>query len=58
MFDKLDSMVKDLKEHDSMLFQPNGFTLKEGEEFAHDFNVEQIKSIEAKLLKVSRRRKR
>ena len=44
-------MVKDLKEHDSTLFQPNGLTLKQGE-FANNFNVEQIKSIEAKLLKV------
>ena len=52
MFDKLDGMVKDLKEHDSMLFQPNGLTLKQGEEFARDFNVEQIQSIEGKLLKV------
>ena len=51
MFDKLDGMVKHLKEHDSILFQPNGLTLKQGEEFAH-FNVEQIKCIEAKLLKV------
>jgi len=40
MFDKLDGMVKDLKEHDSMLFQPNGLTLKQGEDFARDFNVE------------------
>ena len=45
-------MVKDLKEHDSTLFQPNGLALRQGEEFAHNFNVEQIKSIEAKLLKV------
>ena len=52
MFDKLDGMVKHLKEHDSILLQPNGLTLKQGEEFAHDFNVEQIKCIEAKLLKV------
>ena len=43
MFDKLDGLVKHLKEHDSTLFQPNGLTLKQGEEFAHDFNVEQIK---------------
>ena len=43
MFDKLDGMVKHLKEHDSTLFQPNGLTLKQGEEFAYDFNVEQIK---------------
>ena len=52
MFDKLDVMVKDLKEYDSTLSQPNGFALKEGEEFAYNFNVGQIKSIEAKLLKV------
>ena len=52
MFDRLDGMVKDLKEHDSTLFQPNGLTLKQREEFAHNFNVEQIKSIEANLLKV------
>ena len=52
MFNKLDGMVNNLKEHDSTLFQPNGLTLKQGEEFAHNFNVEQIKSIEAKLLKV------
>ena len=52
MFDKLNGMVKHLKEHESTLFQPNGLTLKQGEEFTHDFNVEQIKCIEAKLLKV------
>ena len=52
MFDKLDGMVKDLKEHDYTLFQTNGLTLKQGEEFAHNFNVEKIKSIEAKLRKV------
>ena len=38
MFDKLDVMVKDLKEHDSTLSQLNGFALKQGEEFAHNFN--------------------
>ena len=47
MFGKLDGMVKDLKGHDYMLFQPNGLTLKQGEEFAHNFNVEQIKSIKS-----------
>ena len=31
MFDKLDVLVKDLKEHDSTLFQPNGLALKQGE---------------------------
>ena len=43
MFDTLDGVVKHLKEHDFTLFQPNGLTLKQGEEFAHDFNVEQTK---------------
>ena len=52
MLDKLDVMVKDLKEYDSTLSQPNGFALKEGEEFAYNFNVGQFKSIEGKLLKV------
>ena len=52
MFDKLNGMVKNLIEHDSPLFEPNVLHLKQGEEFARDFNVEQIKSIEAKLLKV------
>lgn len=43
LFDKLNGMVKHFKEHDSSLFQPGGFTLKQGQEFSHDFNVEQIK---------------
>lgn len=43
MFDKLNGMVKHFKEHDSTLFQPGGFTLKQGGQFSHDFNVEQIK---------------
>ena len=47
MFEKLDGMVKHLKEHDSTLSQPNGLTLKQGEEFAPNFSVKQIKNIKA-----------
>ena len=39
-------------EHDSTLFQPNELTLKQGEEFAHAFIVEQIKCVEAKVLTI------
>ena len=39
--------------HDSTLFQSNGLALKQGEEFAHSFNVKQIKCMEAKLMKVT-----
>ena len=46
--------MKALKEHDSTLFQSNGLILKQGEEFAHDFNVKQIKCVEAKVQKVTR----
>ena len=52
MFDRLNGILKQLKEHDSTLFQTNGLILKQGEEVAHDFNVEQIKFVEAKLLTV------
>ena len=45
--------MKDLKEHDSTLFQFNGLALKQGNEFAHSFNVKQIEFIEAKLTKVT-----
>ena len=45
--------MKDVKEHDSTLFQSNGLALKQGEEFAHSFNVKQIKCREAKLTKVT-----
>ena len=31
-----------------------GLALKQGEEFAHSFNVKQIKCIEAKLTKVAK----
>ena len=54
MLGKLKSIVKALKEHDSTLFQSNGLILQQGEEFAHDFNVKQIKCVEAKVQKVTR----
>ena len=47
-------MMKALKEHDSTLFQCNGLILKQGDEFAHGFNVEQIKCVEAKVQKATR----
>ena len=51
--EKLNVKLKDLKEHDSKLFQFNGLALKQGNEFAHSFNVKQIEFIEAKLTKVT-----
>ena len=54
MLGKLESVVKALKEHDSTLFQSNGLILKQGEEFAHNFNVKQIKCVKAKVQKVTR----
>ena len=51
--EKLNVILKDVKEHDSTLFQSNGLALKQGEEFAHSFNVKQIKCIEAKLTKAT-----
>ena len=45
MLGKLKRVVNVLKEHDSTLFQSNGLILKQGEEFAHDFNVKQIKCV-------------
>ena len=53
MVEKLNVILKDVKEHDSTLFQSNGLALKQGEEFAHSFNVKQIKCTEAKLTKVT-----
>ena len=47
MLGKLKSVVKALKVHDSTLFQSNGLILTQGEEFAHDFNVKQIKCVKA-----------
>ena len=46
MEEKLNVKWKDVNEHDSTLFQSNGLALKQGEEFAHNFNVKQIKCIE------------
>ena len=43
MVEKLNVIVKDLKEHDSTLFQSNGLALKQGEKFVHRLNVKQIK---------------
>ena len=52
MVEKLNVILKDLKEHDSTLFQSNGLALKLGEKFVHSLNVKQIKCEEAKLTKV------
>ena len=53
-FEKLNGLLKNLKDHDSTLFRTNDNTLKHGEKFHHDFNVKHIASVEAKQLKVSR----
>ena len=45
---KLNVILKDLKEHDSTLFQSNGLALKLGEKFVHSLNVKQVKCEEAK----------
>ena len=47
MVEKLKVVLKDLKEHDSELFQSNGLSLKQGETFVHSLNVKQIKCVEA-----------
>jgi len=52
MMEKLNVILNDVKEHDSTLFQSSGLALKQGEEFAHSFNVKQIRYIEAELTKV------
>ena len=52
MVEKLTVILKDLKEHDSTLFQTNGLALKQGENFFHSLNVKQIKCVEAKLTEV------
>ena len=49
MVERLNVILKDLKEHDSTLFQFNGLALKQGENFVHSLNVKQIKCVEAKL---------
>ena len=51
--EKLDVLLKNLKDRDSTLFQTNGIKLKKGKEFQHDFNVKHIASIEEKQKKVS-----
>ena len=51
--EKLNVKLRDVKEHDSTLFQSSGLPFKQGEEFAHTFNVKQIKCVEAKLTKVT-----
>lgn len=40
MVEKLNVIIiENLKKHDSTLFLSNGLALKQGEEFAHSFNV-------------------
>lgn len=51
--EKLDFLLKTLKDRDSSLFQSNGINLKKGEEFELNFNVKHIASIEEKQKKVS-----
>lgn len=53
MVEKLNVILKDVKEHDSILFQSNRLALKQGEKFVHSLNVKQIKCKEAKLTKVT-----
>ena len=43
MVKKLNVMLKDLKEHDSTLFQSNGLTLKQGKTFVRSLNAKRIK---------------
>ena len=45
MVEKLNVILKNVKEHNFTLFQSNGLALKQGEEFAHCFNVKQIECI-------------
>ena len=48
MVEKLNVILKDLKEHDFALFQSNGLVLKQGEKFFHNLNVKQTRCDEAK----------
>ena len=48
MEEKLSVLLKNVKEPDS-----TGLALKQGEEFAHSFNIKQVECIEAKLTKVT-----
>ena len=52
MVEKLNVILKDLKEHGSTLFQSNKLALIQGEKFVHSLNVKQIKCVEAKMTKV------
>ena len=52
MVEKLNVILKNVKEYDFTLFQSNGLALKQGEEFALSFNVKEIECIEVKLTKV------
>ena len=52
MVKKLNVMSRDLKEHDSTLFQSNGIALKQGDKNCPQLKCKQIKCIEAKLTKV------
>ena len=45
MVEELKVILKNVKEHDFTIFQSNGLALKQGEEFAHSFNVKQIECI-------------
>ena len=53
MVEKLNVILKNVKEYDFTLFQSNGLALKQGEEFALSFNVKEIECIEVKLTKVT-----
>lgn len=48
MVEKLNAKLKDVKKHDSILFQSNGLSLKQGEEIVHSFKGKHIKCTEAK----------
>ena len=52
MVEKLNVILKDLREDDSTLFQSNGLALKQGEKFVLSLNEKQIKCVEANLTKV------
>lgn len=53
MVEKLNVILKNVKEYDFTLFHSNGLALKQGEEFALSFNVKEIECIEVKLTKVT-----
>ena len=52
MVEKLNVILKDLKEHDSTLFQSNGLASNQSGNFVHRLNVKHIKCVEAKFTKV------